>query len=328
MEVRVLKAENNSQTNHLYKEVFSEDSDTFVKYYYDEVASRNKIYVIEDKCMLHLNPYTLCANDKSFDSNYIVAVATKEKYRKQGLMRRVLTEALKDMSVQGNPITFLMPAAEAIYTPYDFVVVAEQELYEEVSILDTDNNITSRDAMITDVESLSCLYMNSMADNSGIYIKREADYFLRMIKEQAAQKGAIRVFHLGEKMVASYMYTNENNYTVRDIVAIPGISVSKKVKDKYKMMARILNFKAYLEMAPNSLDALGDIKEFVVTDDIINENNGHYLLEEKGGIRYTKKISENLDLCELKRRGVKIYNIGELTQILLTHINIVLNEIV
>ena len=77
--------------------------------------------------MLHLNPYTLMVNGKEEPSHYIVAVATEEACRKRGYMAALLKTALQDMYQAGEPFTFLMPAAEAIYLPHGFSTVYEQE---------------------------------------------------------------------------------------------------------------------------------------------------------------------------------------------------------
>ena len=87
MEIRKLERNEHGKTKVLYQEVFSSDSQGFVDYYYTEKVKDNQMYVMEedDKIvgMLHLNPYTLKVNGLEKETNYIVAVATKEEYRKQ-----------------------------------------------------------------------------------------------------------------------------------------------------------------------------------------------------------------------------------------------------
>ena len=63
MEIRKLEPQEHGKTRALYEEVFSEDSRSFVDYYYTEKTRDNQIYVVEEEgeiqAMLHLNPYTL-----------------------------------------------------------------------------------------------------------------------------------------------------------------------------------------------------------------------------------------------------------------------------
>ena len=132
MHIRKLAEMEHGKTRSLYEEVFSEDSSSFIDYYYSEKTKDNTIFVVEEdggiQAMLHLNPYTLMVNGRKEPSHYIVAVATREKYRKRGYMAGLLKESLRSMYKEGEPFTFLMPASESIYTPYGFRTVYELSL--------------------------------------------------------------------------------------------------------------------------------------------------------------------------------------------------------
>ena len=92
MQIRKISDAEKGKTRKLYEEIFSEDSVSFVDYYYTEKTKDNTIYVVEEdgavRAMLHLNPYTLMVNGKEEPSHYIVAVATEKEYRKRGYMAR------------------------------------------------------------------------------------------------------------------------------------------------------------------------------------------------------------------------------------------------
>ena len=124
MKVRKLQPEEHIRTRHLWEEIFTEDTTEFLDYYYSVKIKNNEIYVVEDNgeivSMLHLNPYEMRVGDKLFQTHYIVAVATKGNYRKQGLMRLLLNHVMQVMADRGEPFTFLMPASEAIYKPFGF----------------------------------------------------------------------------------------------------------------------------------------------------------------------------------------------------------------
>ena len=123
MEIRKLEVTEHQECRRLYEEVFAEDSPSFVDYYYTEKTRDNQIYtVIEDgeiRSMLHLNPYRLYVNGSEKDVNYIVAVATQKEYRKRGYMASLLKRSLRDMYQAGEAFTFLMPASESIYQPFE-----------------------------------------------------------------------------------------------------------------------------------------------------------------------------------------------------------------
>lgn len=120
-----LPPERKLQSRGLYEKVFSGDTKRFVDYYYTCKIKDNQILALEEDgqivSMLHLNPYCMIVNGYEVKSNYMVAVATHEKYRHRGYMRILMERALKDMSCQGMPFTFLMPVSESIYAPFDFV---------------------------------------------------------------------------------------------------------------------------------------------------------------------------------------------------------------
>lgn len=120
-----LPEEQKIRSRSLYERVFSEDTERFVDFYYTYKIRDNKILALEEDgqiiSMLHLNPYRMIVNGYEVKSNYIVAVATHEDYRHHGHMRTLLEKALRDMSREKMPFTFLMPVRESIYAPFDFV---------------------------------------------------------------------------------------------------------------------------------------------------------------------------------------------------------------
>ena len=130
MKLRKLETEEHGKTRKLWEEVFSEDSREFLDYYYYIKTKDNAIYVIEEddaiRSMLQLNPYELQVEDTRLRSEYIIGVATQKEYRSRGYMRELLTKAMQDLYDRKDAFTFLMPAAEAIYTPYDFRYVYRQ----------------------------------------------------------------------------------------------------------------------------------------------------------------------------------------------------------
>lgn len=120
-----LSALEKESSRSLYEKVFREDTKRFVDYYYQYKVRENEILALREDgqivSMLHLNPYVMIVNGYEVKSNYIVAVATQEEYRHRGYMRMLLERAIRDQAAKKIPFTFLMPASESIYAPYDFV---------------------------------------------------------------------------------------------------------------------------------------------------------------------------------------------------------------
>lgn len=258
MEIRKLEQTEHGKTKPLYKEVFSQDSQSFVDYYYTEKVKDNQIYVAEDgdvlAGMLHLNPYTLKVNGMDKEANYIVAVATKEEYRRQGIMRKILTKALNDMYEENQTFTFLMPAAESIYLPYDFRTVYEQK-HIYYSAEDENKGIDICKLQVDECEELALTMNQYLAMNYQVYAKRTKEYYERLKKEYESD---------GAKLM---LYRKDN-----EIVDVrPCVPDDDIIKGKMpKIMIRIIDVRRMLmSLRLKSLMAVC----FHVTDPVIAENN-------------------------------------------------------
>ena len=133
--VRYLPDGEKNRTRELWTEAFPEDSRQFLDYYYSEKMRDNRVLVKEEDgrivSMLHRNPYRMAVGDREEDIDYIVAVATAADSRHRGHMRDLLGRMLRDMYAEQMPFTFLMPADEAIYRPFQFAFICDQESWEE-----------------------------------------------------------------------------------------------------------------------------------------------------------------------------------------------------
>jgi predicted acetyltransferase len=142
----------------LWQECFG-DSDTYTNFYFKWKVKENQILTVYREqrisAMLHLNPYQLVMKGKNISSNYIVGVATRQQDRRQGLMKKLLEESLRQMYEEKMPFTYLMPAAEAIYSPFDFRIIYEltpwnQFLYDTYRALLKRNLVDSQSIDVMD----------------------------------------------------------------------------------------------------------------------------------------------------------------------------------
>lgn len=184
---RYLSLEERALTRSLYETVFSTDTKRFVDYYYEYKIRDNQILTItEDEqtvSMVHLNPYTVIVNGYEVKSNYIVAVATLKEYRHRGYMRALLCQALRDMHGRKLPFTFLMPASESIYAPFDFVWICPyRPLPPRVQRMDG--------------EEQNCY----LASRYQMFCKRDGRYMENLRAEQKAEEG-----ELPEEKMPPYM---------------------------------------------------------------------------------------------------------------------------
>lgn len=257
MRIRKLDTAEHNKCRGLYEDVFSEDSKAFVDYYYTEKTKDNQIYVVEEdgaiRSMLHLNPYKLYVNGQEKTAHYIVAVATLEEYRKQGYMGALLKEALNDMQAAGEAFTFLMPAAEPIYLPYDFRTVYRQHrrMYAPGEDLSTD--MTVEEAKEKDVKDMAVLADTYLKEHFQVFALRDERYYERLLKEYRSDGGKIMLY-------------KENGAVVDMKPYMPG----QVEEEAPKIMTRIVDLKRMLmSLSLRSLTAVS----FQVTDPVIEENN-------------------------------------------------------
>lgn len=134
--------EEQERTKALYREIFPEDTEAFLDFYYKERPKR--ILAMEEDgqiiAMLHLNPFLLSFFGKEITASYIYAVATKKEKRRQGIMGELLRYAFQLLKEEGEAFCILIPVAESIYSPYGFRTVAklskeESEAEEGINVL-------------------------------------------------------------------------------------------------------------------------------------------------------------------------------------------------
>lgn len=264
MEIRKLKKEEHADTRKLYEEVFSEDSSSFVDYYYTEKTKDNQIYgIYEDggiQAMLHLNPYVVMVNQTEKPVNYIVAVATRKEYRRRGYMAALLQEALRAMYAEGQVFTFLMPAAEAIYLPYDFRTVYEQERKigkseEAICREAAGRGFTAVPAKEEDVKALSASAEEYLSVHYQVYTKRSEAYYARLLKELSSDGGKLYLLRKEDRIVDYRIYDGE---------------YEEEGQKKPKIMVRIVDVRRML-MSVRLKTLMAAC--FTVTDPILLENN-------------------------------------------------------
>lgn len=125
------KKEDQKEVRRLWQAAFH-DPEAFADYYFQWVYPENQVITAMEgellRSMLHLNPYQWhWGNDQILQLHYVVGVATEAEFRRQGLMAQCLTKALQDMEKAGEPFTYLMPAKQEYYLPFQFVPVQEEK---------------------------------------------------------------------------------------------------------------------------------------------------------------------------------------------------------
>lgn len=258
MDIYKLDNSERQMTRELYEEIFSEDSKAFVDYYYTEKTKDNQIYAVKEDgqlcAMLHLNPYTLLVNGNEKQAHYIVAVATKEEYRKRGFMSALIKRALQDMYQAGETFTYLMPAAEKIYLPHDFRTVYEQDIkYYQPG--ETEEGMEVSKAVEADCEILAQWANRVLGGKYQIFARRNEAYYQRLIRECGSDGGSLMIYRKNGEITDCRLYYPDEE---------------EPKSEKPKIMVRIVDVRRMLmSVRLKSLMAAC----FQITDPIIPENN-------------------------------------------------------
>lgn len=343
MNFRKLENWEHENTRALYELVFSEDEQSFVDYYYKTRARENQIYGAEDESgihgMLHLNPCRVLWNGEELVLWYVVAVATEPDYRHKGLMRSLLTQALKDLEQQGASFVFLMPASEAIYTPFGFGRAWPWQ-WEEDRILNLltkgmepggirPENWKKADRELLEdqelLERLSEKVNQEMTSQFQLFSKRSPDYYRRLAQEQEVSGGSLEILfgaqrsaamteeaeavgkaRKGQKLSAASEKTVEAAAGGKD--AQPLCARCEAREAFPPMMARITNLEAFITRVRAKERVT---KIWYVTDALLPQNQGLFELTvtpQGGQIRRLELLAaeeariETVDIADLPAR--------------------------
>ena len=124
MDINIVYPDEQSEvTKKICKKLWShnfDDTELYTEYYFNNRWKESISLLADDVSMIHQNPYTVDAGSKTLTLHYIVGVCTEKNERRKGYMDRLLRRALKLLYDKKEPFTYLMPADEKIYLPYDF----------------------------------------------------------------------------------------------------------------------------------------------------------------------------------------------------------------
>ena len=219
MKVRKLRQEEHIRTRKLWEEIFTEDTPEFLDYYYSVKTSDNEIYVIEDDgeivSMLHLNPYQMRVKDKVFKTHYIVAVATDERYRHQGLMRQLLNHAMQIMTDRREPFTFLMPANEEIYKPFGFEFIYEQKREKIIGKQSDDTMLKITRARNDDCQKIAD-FANEILLEYDVVTWRDEKYYQTLISELKSEEGGILIAEKDSQILGVFPYAKGHELQIHE----------------------------------------------------------------------------------------------------------------
>ncbi len=317
MESRKLCVAEHGNTRKLWEEIFQEDTKAFLDYYYEEKTKDNKMFVMEEEKqiigMLHLNPYEMCINKKQYHTNYIVAVATDAQYRKRGIMAELLKKSLGEMYERKEPITFLMPAAEAIYYPFDFRVFHKTEGKTFVGKEMEQGELTISYCEEIEAEEAAD-FANAFLQEYDMAVLRDAAYYTRLEKEQQSEDGHVVIVRKAGKIVCTFCYAMGEQVEIRETIyrkeaeflhALYVLFGMQKVNCAgMTFMARVVHLEMFLKSLPVKQDVDMCLE---IQDSILKENTGRYhiVAEPKRGMHTVERTQAQPDV---------VLKIGELLE--------------
>ena len=313
--IRYLEAEEKERTRELWKEAF-QDSEAFINYYYEEKTKDNRILVREEEgqivSMLHRNPYRISMRGTEAVCDYIVGVATAVSQRGKGYMRSLLIALLRDMQEEGMPFTFLMPARETLYSPYDFRFIFDQPRWVLHYSKDI-RKIPCRPGALD--EELAQWQMAWLKRQYEVFAVRDAAYLERLEKELASEDGVCRLIYDGEWFVGMESEWGLEQREQRCLYT--GEKYRSQVGSKPAIMARIVCLPEFVRQIRLAETCPEEEMTLIigVHDLFVPQNQGVW------SWHLTREGSEMVQESRFISRGkMPIFTIAELTQWLFGYI--------
>lgn len=320
--IRYLEKQEKKEIKDLWREAFPEDSEMFLDYYDQTKMKENRVLVrMEQGCiqsMLHLNPYHIQVRKQCWDVNYIVAVATRADMRHRGYMRSLLSEAMEDMKREGQPFCFLMPAAEAIYTPFQFAFVYDQPIWQLKKDTPLKHISIEEKAQVGPAAEWM---QNWMEQRYEIFARRDKAYVESLIREVKSEDGSLELLYDGDRIVGIQGIWGSEKKEQRLLYTEDGYA--EPVEKKPAIMARIITPENFVSVVRLKSEAQTKTMEICLEleDPWILQNNGRFIwtLDHAGSrLEKTDPASEyaEADAPKAERESEKVLHlrIDELTQ--------------
>lgn len=314
------------------------DSKKYEDFYFRTVYNKNLVYGILDWKkrqaigMLHLNPYICQIEESRKRLHYIVGVATDSGYRRQGVMRALLTTALQELYEDEAPFTYLMPANVSYYEPFSFVSVCEEEKYELSGktscckplpqILYVDYKELSVELSKEEWDIVNISISEWLKENYSVFPVHNREYFELLYQEKACQDGSLVFIFSGQEktFLGCFAYGRNEDGVVVEQSVYQGMEEEEKrkgfegyIKDYFADGSRIMMVRQFPYMI-RIVDALSCMKLYGdcflkyaencvcirLVDDNLQNNCGIYRFQlEKKGITVERMKETEVDLADV-----------------------------
>lgn len=311
-----LEGEEKKATVPLWKTCFTEDSDSFVEYYYREKTKENRILVkqkleavkrADDErqnsvdvdpasadgkvlSMVHLNPYQLRMQEQEWTLDYLVAVATDPAERRKGHVRELFEKLLHQEASEGKPVTYLVPANPELAEMYGgmgFAFIGNLPQYELKAGAEFNgtNGLCRRECrdVSEDCETAAAYMEQWLSARYEMYTRRDAAYVSRLLKELASEGGHMDFLYASGRLVGLQAVWGLEKQEQRLLYAEDAYTV--KTGEKPWNMARLTDLPALLSVfdlktGGSGMDEMEEDGWYLlleVEDPVLEENNGCFL---------------------------------------------------
>jgi len=280
--IRYLKQEEKGESRALWEKVFSEDSQSFMDYYYSDRVRKNKILTAwnEDRvvAMLHRNPYEVVVKDRLWKIDYIAGVATDPDCRHQGYMRRLLSRCFSDMYMERMGFCFLVPANPSIYFPFDFTYICD---LPEVALSEKGRMPLSRRALVErsdECREAARFVGRQLEKKYEVYALRDEEYYLNLSREVRSDRGDLILLFTRderERLAGVWAYYGETAENQRELICLPDF-IKKTGPLKPAVMGRIIHLEQFVSVIRLKEECpISEMELFIeVKDDFIRQNDG------------------------------------------------------
>lgn len=338
------------QCINLWKNNF-EDSEEYTEYYFEHRWREASTFISDGVSMVNLNPYDLNFCGNKIRVHYIVGVCTEASYRRLGYMNMLLRESLIYLRDKGETFTYLMPASEKIYIPYDFTGIYPVK----AAVLDTEDvkGSLSEDCICKEYMSLSdndketfLEFVNKKLEKQfDCYVVRDMHYFESLYYGAESEKGDVLTFWNKNRCIGYFYYFSGDQTEIPECIVeeedfsdIISAFIDKteyngvlsfyetgfidnqflNYKDSHNyLMARIISLEKFIPMIKRKHEEIW----VDISDDIISSNSGkwHIIFDQNGS---------SIEKCGDSGKDFNKYSISEFGKMCFDCIKFSLNELV
>ncbi|MCL2131262.1 MAG: GNAT family N-acetyltransferase [Lentimicrobiaceae bacterium] len=296
-------AENQKQNViNCWKTAFPNDSEPFVKFYFEKkYRNEDTLLYFKDEKMaasLQMLPYKMTYYGHFINTSYISGAATVPQCQNQGLMKKLLVHAFKEMKKRGDVLTTLIPQEPWLidyYKKFAYVpcFAYELSLIDKTVRFQSANNLILRKLQTSDLQK-SYLFYKKHFEAQNLCVQKSYGDFAVMVEEcqlfegnvyllenEAELCGLCFCFFTNEKTVLKDCIAKNEDYQQYFLSKLAQkfnnqsvflySPVSQRINSVFLGMARIIDAPKMLALFAQAHPHL----EFSVkiTDDYISENN-------------------------------------------------------